>query len=354
MVFIADDLGAWLIGLMADAGHRRLTSFVLGSEQERALRRAGTAAVQLTAADAVPVGGERAETLTIVINELFSGSMPDMQDGQETLLEGMQAGIANVLAPLDDPALTATGQSSADMLGVSATVLAEKLASNLTREILLRGARGGPLTPLANQLSHDATRLQAKRMETMFTELASVVKETLRREATQPTGRRSPRRVFLSHTAELRNFPKERSFVDAAEAAVVKASDAVSDMAYFSARDDTPAELCKRMVRNADIYVGIIGLRYGTPVREEPAVSYTELEFSTATEAGVTRLMFLLDENEILPIPAGQLFDREPDRQARQRAFRERLLSGVTVGMVANPDQLELQLLQALYTSSGW
>ena len=40
MVFVADDLGAWLVGLLADAGRKKLITVVLGSEQERALRQA--------------------------------------------------------------------------------------------------------------------------------------------------------------------------------------------------------------------------------------------------------------------------------------------------------------------------
>jgi tetratricopeptide (TPR) repeat protein len=161
-----------------------------------------------------------------------------------------------------------------------------------------------------------------------------------------------PRRVFLSHTSELREYPAERSFVDAAEAAVTRAGDAVTDMAYFAAREDRPAGYCQERVRGCDVYAGLIGLRYGSPVQDRPELSYTELEFETATNAGLPRLVFLLDEDAVLPIPAAKLQDSDPDRQARQRSFRTRLLAaGIIVAKVASPEQLELELLQALKES---
>ena len=153
----------------------------------------------------------------------------------------------------------------------------------------------------------------------------------------------------MSHTSELREFPHGRSFVAAAEAAVSRAGDAIADMAYFSARDDKPADFCRDAVRGCDVYVGLIGLRYGSLVRDRPEVSYTELEFEAATAAGLVKLVFLLDEDVAVPIPPGRLIDGDPGLQARQQAFRARLLdSGVIAGKVASPEQLELLVLQAL------
>jgi Domain of unknown function (DUF4062) len=156
-----------------------------------------------------------------------------------------------------------------------------------------------------------------------------------------------PLRVFVSHTSELRLYPAGRSFVAAAEQAVIRAGGVVLDMAYFTAREDKPASYCREQVGQADMYAGIIGFRYGSPVRDEPALSYTELEFAAAGELGLPRLVFVLDENAVLPLP--QVFLSDPAYGERQRAFRDRVRdAGITVQPVDSPDRLETLLFQAL------
>ncbi|HYW23775.1 MAG TPA: DUF4062 domain-containing protein [Terriglobales bacterium] len=155
--------------------------------------------------------------------------------------------------------------------------------------------------------------------------------------------REAPWRVFLSHTSDLREHPGERSFVASAEAAVLRAGHAVTDMAYFSARDTEPADFCERMVEDADVYVGIIGARYGAPVRGRPELSYTELEFEAATAIGLPRLVFLVRES------AQPSHDQTEEHRLRQDAFRARLQSApLTCAWVASPTDLEIGLHQSL------
>jgi hypothetical protein len=159
---------------------------------------------------------------------------------------------------------------------------------------------------------------------------------------------RNPWRVFLSHTSEFRNFPQGGSYIAAVERAVSKAGHAIVDMVDFAAQDQEPAKVCEERVQASDIYMGIFGSRYGSPVRDRPEVSYTELEFNTATAAGIPRLVFLLDDEAENPgIPGKWL--RDNAHGSRQEAFLKRVQdAGLTLSRFRNPDDLRACVYRAL------
>ena len=147
-------------------------------------------------------------------------------------------------------------------------------------------------------------------------------------------------RVFVSHTSELADFPAGASYVGAVKAAISACGHVIVDMAEFPAADQPQAELCTGRVRSCDVYLGVLGVRYGSPVRGQPEVSYTELEFDTATGASLDRLVFLLDTGAAdVGIPLSALMDHQYG--ARQEAFRRRVQdSGLVTATFTDPATL--------------
>lgn len=65
-------------------------------------------------------------------------------------------------------------------------------------------------------------------------------------------------------------------------------------MEYFGARSGEPLEECLEAVRRAQIYVGVIGTRYGS--KDEDGISITQREYEEAYRQKKTILIYLLDE----------------------------------------------------------
>jgi Domain of unknown function (DUF4062)/NACHT domain len=152
--------------------------------------------------------------------------------------------------------------------------------------------------------------------------------------------------VFLSHTSDMALVPGDRPFAQAALDAVARAGMTPVDMRYFAARDGEPADYCRARVRECEIFVAVIGFRYGSIVPGEQ-VSYTELEFQAATAAGLPRLVFLLAETGSVEARA----DADP---GLVEGFRKRLSeAGLVMRTFTSAAGLELEVLHALFELTG-
>jgi hypothetical protein len=163
-----------------------------------------------------------------------------------------------------------------------------------------------------------------------------------------PPPSRGPWRVFLSHTSELRIYPTHCSYINHAEEGVIAAGHVPISMKHFPAVDEPPVAYDSRRVDECDVYMGIYGLRWGTPVLENPSLSYTEDEFNKATAKGIPRLIFIVDTKSTeLGIPPNALLD--PDHGHHQQAFLKRVLnSGLVAKFFSNPYDLKCMVERSL------
>lgn len=84
---------------------------------------------------------------------------------------------------------------------------------------------------------------------------------------------------------------------------------AVKGMEQFGARKSTPLATCLSEVEQSDIYVGIIGMRYGSEDANS-GKSYSQLEYEKAIEKNKEILIYLIDEESSVVTPNLIQFDK--------------------------------------------
>ncbi|MDK2041817.1 DUF4062 domain-containing protein [Aliarcobacter butzleri] len=128
--------------------------------------------------------------------------------------------------------------------------------------------------------------------------------------------------VFVSST--YLDLKDERQ---AAVSAILKAGHIPAGMELFTAGDKSQLEIIKRWIDESDVYMLILGGRYGS-VQTETGVGYTELEYDYAVQIGKPLFAIVIKDNaleeKVKSIGSSVL---EKERQTELRLFREKVLS---------------------------
>lgn len=113
----------------------------------------------------------------------------------------------------------------------------------------------------------------------------------------------------------------------------------VKGMEQFGAREFPPLVTCMTEVEQSDIYVGIIGMRYGSE-DENSDKSFTQLEYERAVELEKTIFIYLIDEENSKVTPSLiQL-----DRIKKLNSFKKILKENHTVDTFSNSQDLVSKL----------
>ena len=107
---------------------------------------------------------------------------------------------------------------------------------------------------------------------------------------------------------------------------------------------------------SCDYYILIIGQRYGS-INPDTGISYTEMEYDYAIKNKIPVLVFVLDEQIVLP---DDKKENEPDKVERLKAFRAKALTNRLCSIWKNTDELVGKVAVSIMTAKetierpGW
>ncbi|WP_413664870.1 DUF4062 domain-containing protein [Microbulbifer sp. CNSA002] len=131
--------------------------------------------------------------------------------------------------------------------------------------------------------------------------------------------------VFVSSTYV--DLIEERQ---AAVSSILKSGHIPAGMELFTAGDKSQLEIIKRWIDESDVYMLILGGRYGS-VEAESGVSYTELEYNYALEAGKPLFAVVIHDAALEEkVKANGTAVMETERPSELKLFKEKVLTNMS------------------------
>lgn len=150
--------------------------------------------------------------------------------------------------------------------------------------------------------------------------------------------------VFLGSTFV--DLERHRALIHDAIARLEQNSKA---MEFFGALPETPKEECLRLVRSANLYVGVFGMRYGY-IDDASGKSLTQLEYEEAQAIHLPSLIYVIDENSHAVLPKHVDTGISADKLQR---FKQQLKDRHVVNFSSSPEDLASRVTQDLVRILG-
>lgn len=145
--------------------------------------------------------------------------------------------------------------------------------------------------------------------------------------------------VFVSST-----YKDLIPYRDAAQRVLNRLGQAIKGMEYFGADPRKPLDVCLSEVRASKIYIGIIGMQYGS-MNEQLNKSYTQLEYEEAIRCNIPTLIYLMDVEACPVLPK---FVDIGEKGAALEAFKSLLKERHAVSFFTSPEDFSAKLAQDL------
>jgi tetratricopeptide (TPR) repeat protein len=174
-----------------------------------------------------------------------------------------------------------------------------------------------------------------------------------------------PRRLDVMLSSTSRDLPEHRA---RAEDAANRAGFYVVKMENLTAlpQGNDAISVSMEMVEEAEVYLGIFGLRYGyrpNDPRNPNDISITEMEYRRAKELGMPILVFIMHDEHPAPDTTGMnakkakeitdaFYERDPRGEEKLDLLKREMMSNHIVAFFESPEDLGTKVLQSLSTPS--
>jgi Domain of unknown function (DUF4062) len=153
--------------------------------------------------------------------------------------------------------------------------------------------------------------------------------------------------VFISST-----FSDLKDERQAAVEAILTAGHIPAGMELFAAGDESQMEVIKRWINDSDIYMLILGGRYGS-IDLQTGLSYTELEYDYAVSLNKPFFALVLKEPAIEAKAKALKIDEHSKEDAiKYDAFRKKVLSKISK-LVEDSKDIKIGVLESIKSFSG-
>jgi len=121
-------------------------------------------------------------------------------------------------------------------------------------------------------------------------------------------------------------------------------------MELFPATSNGLPDYIKSVIDESDYYILIIGGRYGTIMKDDKGISYTEMEYEYAAEQGIPILVFTHTHPD-------DLDNKDPENKDKLDKFRRRVIVEREPGRWETAEKLALEVMRSLRAAPdrpGW
>lgn len=142
--------------------------------------------------------------------------------------------------------------------------------------------------------------------------------------------------VFVSSTYE-----DLIPYREGAQRVLIRLEQTIKGMEYFGSNPNRPLDVCLNSVRECKIYVGIIGMRYGS-IDSATGKSFTQLEYEEAVKNNIPTLMYIISDD----CPILSKYVDTDERAEKLAAFKSLLREKHTVSFFSSPEDFSTKFTQ--------